>query len=272
MTKRGIFLIVAASRFAIILSLLFGCAGKSGAEPPQVQAPKADESQRTDEAGKDVMRVLFIGNSLTYANDLPLVVQALAKAQGRNMLVESVTFGGASLDDHWYSGEALRMLKSKKWDVVIMQQGPSSLSDSQAHLREWAAKWAGEITKNGGRPALYMVWPGLDRYGFFDAVRESYSNAASDANGIFLPAGEALRAAAKMDPSARLYSSDGFHPSVAGTYAAALSIYGVLYKKDPTNLPARLTLADGQVVEIPQDLAKLLQDAATGANRQYGRP
>jgi hypothetical protein len=117
-----------------------------------------------------------------------------------------------------------------------------------------------------------MVWPDLERAAFFDDVRDSYSLAASDVNGIFFPAGEAFRAAWRRDPRAPLYASDDFHPSVAGTYTAALSIYGVLYKRSPQGLPARLVLANGQVVDIPQALAKLLQDAATEANQTYGRP
>ena len=282
MTIRGVSLISAASRCALILCLLFGCVGKSGAEAPKVKAPKTDAAMAAkaaeaariaEEAKKRVLRVLFLGNSLTYANDLPLVVQAMAKANGKRMLVESVTFGGASLEDHWNSGEALRTLRSKSWHVVVMQQGPSSLPESRVHLREWTRRWADEIYKsNGSRPALYMVWPGLERDAFFDDVRESYSLAASDVYGIFIPAGEALREARRRDPRAPIYASDDFHPSVAGTYAAALSIYGTLYKKDPNNLPARLTLADGQVVEIPQALARLLQESATEANHRWGRP
>ena len=282
MTIRGVSLISVASRCALILCLLFSCVGKSGAEAPEAQAFQADEAMASkaaeaariaEEAKKRVLRVLFIGNSLTYANNLPLMVQAMAKANGKRLLAAEVTFGGASLEDHWNSGETLRVLRSRSWHVVVMQQGPSSLPESRVHLREWTRRWADEIYKsNGSRPALYMVWPGLERDAFFDDVRESYSIAARDVYGLFMPAGEALREARRRDPRAPIYDSDDFHPSIAGTYAAALSIYGVLYKKDPNNLPSRLTLADGQVVEIPQALARLLQDSATAANRRWARP
>src|SRR5574341_217974 len=49
-------------------------------------------------------RVLFIGNSLTEGNDLPLMVEALARAGGRPLAVEAVTYGGAALEDHWSRG------------------------------------------------------------------------------------------------------------------------------------------------------------------------
>lgn len=260
---------------ALIVSLLFGCAGPSGAEPPKkAEGPGPDEL-----AGKRVrplpprkLSVLFIGNSLTYSNDLPLMVQALASAAGKKLYVQSVTFGGYSLDDHWDSGEALRAIASRKWNYVVLQHGPSSLLESRAELRASAIKFAGKIRQAGGRPALFMVWPPKDRLEFFDAVRDSYSLAASDVNGMFIPAGEAWRAAWRRDPDAPLYSADEFHPSEAGSYAAALSIYGMLFRRAPLKLPARLELAGGGVVELPEDLAKLLQEAANEANRTYGRP
>lgn len=249
-----------ALRCVLFLSLLLGCSGKSGADRVKAQAASG--------AG---LRVLFIGNSLTYANDLPLIVQAFAKAAGQEMQVESVTHGGFSLEDHWSQGGALRAISSQKWDVVVLQHGPSSLPESRVELRDSAKKFAERIRKAGARPAFYMVWPELERSAFFDAVRDSYSLAASDVDGIFLPAGEAWRAAWRRDPKAPLYSGDDFHPSVAGSYAAALSIYGMLFDKAPQGLPARLKLANGHVVQMPAALAKLLQDAAAEANKTYGR-
>lgn len=247
-----------ASRLAIIFSLLFGGVAKAGAEEP-------------DKAGPGRMRILFIGNSLTYANDLPLIVQALARARGHDPQVESVTFGAFSFEDHWNNGTALRVLSSQKWDVVVMQHGPSTLPESREETRHWVKKFAPRIEKAGARPALYMVWPSLDRQSYFDAVRETYSLAASDVKGMFIPAGEAFRAAWRKDPDAPLYSSDDFHPSAIGSYTAALSIYGMIYKRDPLKLPARLKLSNGEVINVPPDLAKMLQDAATEANQAFGR-
>jgi hypothetical protein len=248
-----------ASRLAIIFSLLLGCTGQSGAEPEPKGRPVKG------------MRVLFIGNSLTYANDLPLMVQALARAAGQEMYVEAVTYGGYNFEDQWNQGTALKALERMKWDFVVMQQGPSSLIENREDMRKWAKRFAPKIRKAGARQALYMVWPALDRIAYFDDVREAYSLAASDVKGIFIPAGEAWRAAWRRDPKAPLYSSDDFHPSNAGTYTAALSIYGMLTKKSPEGLPARLQLANGGTVDLPQALAALLQESAAEANKTYGR-
>ena len=257
------------ARLAILLPLLIGGAARSGAAAHRRSQGAASPAPAAASGG---MRVLFIGNSLTYANDLPLMVQALAKAAGLDLYVEAITAGGAGLDDHWRDGDALRAISRRGWNVVVLQQGPSSLPESRVHLRKWARQFAAPIRKAGARPALYMVWPDKTRLAWFDEVRGSYALAAEDVDGILLPAGEAWRAAWRRDPRARLYAMDGLHPSVAGTYAAALSIYGMLCNRPPQNLPARLALANGQTVNLPQPLATLLQQAASEANQQYGRP
>ena len=47
-------------------------------------------------------RVLFIGNSLTTANDLPGLVAALfVAAGGQTIECRTVAFAGYSLEDHW---------------------------------------------------------------------------------------------------------------------------------------------------------------------------
>lgn len=211
---------------------------------------------------KRLLNVLFIGNSLTAANDLPLMVHALAYADRRNLVVDWAVLSGASLEDHWAEGTALRKLRSRRWNLVVLQQGPSSLPDSRVHLRAWTQRWAEEIYAHRARPVSFMVWPGLARTAFFDDVRDSYALAARDVGGVFVPAGEALRAAARLDPGAALYEGDGFHPSVAGTYAAAATIYGALTGRDVRRLPSRFALANGRWVALDDTLAATLRAAA----------
>jgi hypothetical protein len=263
----------AAARLAIILSLLLGCAGKSGADANAAEAVAgADAVGGAQVNPAKNLRVLFLGNSLTYTNDIPLIVQALAKAAGQTFYVEAITFPNFNLEDQWNHGEALRALETRKWDYVVLQQGPSSLPESQEDLRRWTRKFAPKIRQAGAKPALYMVWPDKSRMAYFDDVRESYSQAAADVKGTFIPAGEVWRAAWRRDADIALYSYDDFHPSVAGSYAAALSIDGMLSGRSVKGLPAKLQLAGGHDLELPAPLAKLLQEAATEADLKYGRP
>ena len=206
----------------------------------------------------DAFRVLFVGNSLTYTNDLPGMVAAFAEAQDRPWYTESVALPNYSLEDHWYDGRAMEALNEEVWDAIVFQQGPSSLPENQAHLAMWATRWAESVREGGGTPALYMVWPSSDRRNAFPAVVQAYTSAADASGSRLLPAGSAWLAAWEEIPNLALYGPDGFHPSETGTYLAALVVYGGLSGASLDGLPATLDLEGGRI-SILEPRARQLQ-------------
>jgi hypothetical protein len=176
------------------------------------------------------LRVLFVGNSLTATNDLPAVVAGLARSHGRKLEYRTIVFGGYALEDHWAQGDARAALANGNWDVVVMQQGPSALPESQSNLRAWAIRWADEAARFGTRAALLTVWPESYRRGALVDVIASYRRAAEASGATLLPAGDTWRLAWRCEPRMPLYGPDGFHPSALGTEAAALVVYGRLFR------------------------------------------
>lgn len=215
-------------------------------------------------AGPRPQRVLFIGNSLTVANNLPAMVEAIARQRGEAIECETIAFPNYSLDDHWERGDAVRAIARGGWSFVVFQQGPSALPESRVLLRAAVRKFDREVRRVGARTALYMVWPSQARRGDFDGVSQSYSMAAADVHGLLLPAGDAWRAAWRKDSSLALYGDDGFHPSPMGTYLAALVVYQGLAGQSPVGLPATLKSPSGDFpsIALTADLAGLLQKAA----------
>ena len=209
------------------------------------------------------VRVLFVGNSLTEFNDLPEVFRSLAMAGGVPApAIGSVLRSGYSLSDHWAEGDARRALEGSRWTTVVLQQGPSALPSSQVELIDFTTRFDSVARARGTRTGLYMVWPPLERYTAFDSVAASYRAAAAAVDGILFPAGDAWQAAWRRDPDLALYSSDGFHPTVAGTYLAALVFYATVYDRSPVGLPASLTTRSGVVVNLSPQVALTLQRAA----------
>jgi hypothetical protein len=183
-------------------------------------------------------RILFIGNSLTYSNDLPAMVCALARGEGVKSECESVTKPDYSLEDHWHERDARRAI-ARGWNAVVLQQGPSALAESRVLLIDFTRRFDGEIRKSGARTALYMVWPSRSRNGDFDGVSQSYAAAAGAVGGLLLPVGDAWRDAWRIDPSLALYSNDGLHPSPTGSALAAIVIYRQIFDKPPVNVRFR---------------------------------
>jgi hypothetical protein len=215
------------------------------------------------------LRVLFVGNSLTYYNHLPSIIEALADASGQKRFqFRMIAFPNFSLEDHWQQGEALRSIRQGGWDAVVLQQGPSASSEGREVLLEYARRFSEEIHRVGAKPALYMVWPATARSQDFDGVAESYRRAATISKGLLFPVGEAWRAALRRDPKLELYSPDGLHPTAAGSYLAALVIYQQLYERSPIGLPFRLDVRSGNDLELTAEQSRVMQEAAVEANQK----
>jgi hypothetical protein len=213
---------------------------------------------------------LFIGNSLTYANDLPGLVSALADSAGVGPVVTgSVALPAFSLEDHWNDGRAAQEIARGGWDVVVLQQGPSALPASRELLLDYSARFDRLIRAVGATPAMYMVWPSRQRIGDFDRVSESYRLAARAIDGVLLPAGEAWRAAWRRDSTLALYDIDKLHPSALGTYLAALVMVRRLNGGTPPGPPSSVTLPSGVRFDVPPLIGRILLDAAAEANASF---
>jgi hypothetical protein len=236
----------------LVALALFGFAAACGGRPPSLPAPvRSGESH-----------VLFIGNSLTYTNDLPGTVATVALAFNDTMQVKMVAAPNLALIDHAAGQtDAIEVLQSQRWDYVVLQQGPTALPlyrDTLILATKWLEPY---IHGAGARSAQLMVWPMATKRASFDEVRRSTQLAAKAVDGIFLPAGEAWRAAWSAGSRVALYGADGFHPSPLGTYLTALVIYEGLTGHDVRSLPPRATVG-GQRLQLPTATVRLLQQVA----------
>ena len=215
------------------------------------------------------LHVLYIGNSLTYVNDLPGTIAAIASLDGKQISYETIANPDFALVDHLNGGSnAVSEIQRGGWNFVIMQQGPSSLPESRVDLISSTKRFDTYIRAAGAQTALYMVWPSRDRYSFFEDVRLSYKLAADTVKGLFLPAGEAWLTAWQDNPQLPLYSSDDLHPSPLGTFLAALVIYERITGRDVRDLPQAI-VAYGARFNASEPTVRLLLRAAHTTNARY---
>jgi len=222
----------------------------------------ADEEE-TIPVAKTGDTFLFIGNSFTYANNLPAVFEAMAGHARKKIRTEMIAEGGASFGSHWNNSDTRQAAEKKKWNFVILQDQSQTPVFIPEDTMKYGANFCKAVKENGGVPVLFVTWGYLEDGSFDtemqDGLTATYSRLAAQENALLVPVGEVWRAWYKTYPKTVLHSSDGRHPNEYGTYLAACVFYATLFQKSPEGLPGRLRLNGRVVSSIPDDIAKKMQ-------------
>lgn len=165
--------------------------------------------------------ILFIGNSLTYTNNLPKLVEKYAKQKGIKMDTKMIAFPNYAIEDHWNDGQVQKLISSEKYDFVILQQGPSSQSNGRRMLIQYGKKYNSLCKLHETKLCYLMVWPSLNHYHTFDNVIKNHRDAAALNKSILLPVGKVWKNYIDFSGDLKYYSPDGFHPSLVGSQIAA---------------------------------------------------
>jgi len=180
---------------------------------------------------KKEIAILFIGNSLTYTNNLPELVKKEAKKNGFNITTNMVAFPNYAIIDHWDDGKIQKLIITKKYDFVIIQQGPSSQQEGRKILIEYGTKLYKLSKENNAKLSYFMVWPSLKYYHTFDGVIKNYTDAAAINNAILIPVGKVWKDYFDKSNNFQYYGPDGFHPSITGSEISAKVIVETLFHK-----------------------------------------
>lgn len=178
-------------------------------------------------AGKTI---LFVGNSLTYTNDLPALVVKIGKEKGIKIKTEMLAYANYALEDHWNDGKLQLLLANKQFDFVIVQQGPSSQDEGRAMLLDYGAKIKALCDTNNSKLAFFMVWPAYSNFHTFEGVIKNYTDAAVKTNSMLCPVGKMWKDYIADTYDYSYYGPDMFHPSQKGSEKAAQIIYETLFK------------------------------------------
>jgi hypothetical protein len=209
----------------------------------QAVASRALVTTYADGPGPSRLRVLFIGNSLTYVNSMPGIVAGMVRSRHPELAprLVMVAAAGYSLEEHNAKGRAAELLRENRWDVVVIQERGGYAIDHPAETRQYAGLLAGAARRAGAVPLLMVDW--------FQASSSEPPGAAITAIATrlgvrTLPVGPALARIHHDLPDVELIVSDGQHPSRSGSYAIACIAYATILHESPEGLPTRFDLVE----------------------------
>ena len=187
----------------------------------------------------DSLRVLFIGNSYTFFNDMPRQLQALAASCGQKMSVSQQTHGGWRLSQHAASPQTLEAIRWGGWDFVVMQE-QSKLPAREAEVVE-QQMYASAASLDSiirlynpqAQVVLYQTWghniPDYEQ--MQQRIADSYLKLAHRLDARCAPVGMAWKRVRSEKPEIGLYQDDGSHPTADGSYLAACVLYATMTGK-----------------------------------------
>ncbi|MCG8469519.1 MAG: hypothetical protein MJB57_15155 [Gemmatimonadetes bacterium] len=227
----------------LALGALTACAGQTS-QTPETAATSTVEAAAPDfdpaPPPTDSVRVLFIGNSYTYVNELPKQIVRLAASAdaARPMFVNQVTPGGATLERNWNDGRARRLIRLGGWTHVVLQEQSARPIDDPETFLEYARLFDREIDRVGAETVLYLTWAREHRPASQDTLTAAYRAVAAELGATVAPVGVAWTEALAEDPDLELHHEDRSHPGPLGSYLAASVFYATLYGATPEGLAA----------------------------------
>lgn len=170
------------------------------------------------------LNLLFIGNSHTYYNDMPLMVQRRAGEAGFCCRVTMIAHGGWYLAQHVEEPDVRFNILYGHYDYVILQEHAHPFGPEEA-FDEAAGKLVALIRQAGGKPVLYETWSRESEPEAQAYMNEVHQRIARKTGALLAPVGENWWSYIKSNPGLKMYDNDGAHASPAGSDFAAKHIW-----------------------------------------------
>ncbi len=187
------------------------------------------------------LRILFVGNSHLFVNDVPARVAHLLEVDAAPIITATFTVGGARLTHFTRRADVAAALADEVWDVVVLQEATASFLTPEGRRQfHRALQWfLGRIPPRT-RTVLYQTWPWRNDSRYFRgrsstarlwrAMMHEYGRLAALPRVVVAPVG---RCWLSSPHRARFYSADGNHASVAGSQFAARVLADTILRGRP---------------------------------------
>lgn len=218
---------------------------------------------------QDTVRILFIGNSYTFANtgvnspELPLRLQEMGSLYGKTIIADFTGSGGTTLEKLWKSGKAAERIRNGNYHYVVVQEHSLGTIRNIAKFENYTRKFYEVITQNQAVPVLYMTWARKNHPGMIDTISGEYIRMAGLLDIPVAPCGFAWDMTGSQYPAIPLYWNDNSHPRPEGVLLNAYVFYYTLFGEIPDDKVYTFSFKETVITE---DTAKKLSAMAHRAN------
>ena len=223
----------------------------------------------------DSIRMLFIGNSYTFYNNMPVMVQSTASSQGVKLACSKTTVGGYTLRKHLSNEQTLQAVKQGGWNYVVIQEQselPSLYTEKVIAKVYSAARSMDSLVRLYNKNVhiiWYMTWgrkDGSTKYGksyplvstyagMQQRLKTSYLELSYLLDGWCAPVGMAWERVRQEMPNCELYQKDKSHPTKAGSFLASQVFYTLLMRE---SFPVKYTA--GLPEKEARELSRIAQE------------
>lgn len=219
------------------------------------------------------MKILFIGNSHTYYNDMTQIFSSLANTNGHDVQVDSVTKGGWILHNYLdipnEQTERIEEIASNEhFDYCFLQEQAlvpvveyDAFADGVKRLMDKLQKAVDSFilyeTFGWGQGNYRHVEHGLDFNSHCSKTIEAYERLGDSLNLSVSPAGVHFRSVVLDRPDIPMFRDDLVHATYAGSCLIALTHYHTLFRSLPD---------DTSALDLPQEIITYFMDLIRSNN------
>jgi len=250
--------IIKTTKISISILMLFLFFARCSSTEPEIANPTAEG-----------MKILFIGNSLTFYHDVPGIFANFADLTNKQLFIGNSLIGGASLRDQSLSAQTVNLIFQYEWDYVVLQGGGHTAAFPE-YFDEvlQAAKLLKNfiVSNNPDTEIIYFMsfsapdsvetyLTGLNFDEYQTMIYDGALKMADSLDCMVAPVGAAWRPVHEGRPDIRLYNVDGIHPSAAGAYLEACVYYATIFQESCEGIE--------YYGEISSDIAGYLQQVGS---------
>ena len=191
---------------------------------------------QTKAASKDTVRVLFVGNSYIYYNNLIQMIGLITDSLDTKIMCKKSVIGSATLGEHWNGSRGLqsrKIIANGRFDAVVIQDNSMRPLEFKDSVLYYGGLFCKAIKTKGAKPYLYNTWARQKTPETQTAINAVYQELAKNEGATNVPIGNCWARALEINKDVVLFHPDGSHPSAMGTFMIALGFIKQITGKIP---------------------------------------